>query len=47
MKDVIEAEEYVRTENGKIDKVVSRNYYIGEYIEAEKSFIFCKNIANN
>lgn len=47
MKDVIEAGEYVRTENGKIDKVVSRNYYIGEYIKAEKDFIFCKNIVKH
>lgn len=47
MKDVIEAGEYVRTENGKIDKVVSRNYYVGKYIEAEKDFIFCKNIVKH
>lgn len=44
MKDVIEAGEYVRTKNGKIDKVVSNNYYMEKYIEAEKDFIFCKNI---
>lgn len=47
MKDVIEAGEYVRTENGKIDKVVSRNYYMGKYIETEKDFIFCKNIVKH
>ena len=47
MKDVIEAGEYVRTENGKIDKVVSRNYYMGKYIETEKDFIFFKNIVKH
>lgn len=47
MKDVIEAEEYVRTENGKIDKVVSNNYYMEKYIEAEKDFIFCDSIVKH
>ncbi len=47
MKDVIEAEEYVRTENGKIDKVVSNNYYMEKYIEAEKDFIFCNSIVKH
>lgn len=39
--------EYVRTENGKIDKVVNNNYYMEKYIEAEKDFIFCKNIVKH
>lgn len=47
MEDVIEAGEYVRTENGKIDKVVSRNYYMGKYIETEKDFIFCNSIVKH
>lgn len=47
MKDVIEAGEYVRTENGKIDKVVSNNCYMEKYIKAEKGFIFCKNIVKH
>lgn len=47
MKDVIEAGEYVRTENGKIDRVASRNYYMGKYIEAEKDYIFCNNIVKH
>ena len=47
MKDVIEAGEYVRTENGKIDKVVSCNYYMGKYIETEKDFIFCNSIVKH
>lgn len=47
MKDVIEAGEYVRTKNGKIDKVVSNNYYMEKYIETEKDFIFCKNIVKH
>ena len=47
MKDVIEAGEYVRTKNGKIDKVVSNNCYMGKYIEAEKDFIFCNSIVKH
>ena len=47
MKDVIEAGEYVRTENGKIDKVVSNNYCMEKYIEAEKDFIFCNSIVKH
>ncbi len=47
MKDVIEAGEYVRTENGKIDKVVSNNYYMEKYIKAEKDFIFCNSIVKH
>lgn len=47
MKDVIEAGEYVRTENGKIDKVVSNNCYMEKYIKAEKGFISCKNIVKH
>ncbi len=47
MKDVIEAGEYVRTKNGKIDKVVSNNYYMEKYIEAEKDFIFCNSIVKH
>lgn len=47
MKDVIEAGEYVRTKNGKIDKVVSNNYYMEKYIKAEKDFIFCNSIVKH
>lgn len=47
MKDVIEAGEYVRTKNGKIDKVVSNNYHMEKYIEAEKGFIFCNSIVKH
>ena len=47
MKDVIEAGEYVRTENGKIDKVVSNNHYTEKYIEAEKGFIFRNSIVKH
>ena len=32
MKDVIEVGEYIRTENGKLDKVVNNNYYMEKYI---------------
>ena len=47
MEDAIEAGEYVRTKNGKIDKVVSNNYYMEKYIEAEKDFIFCNSIVKH
>lgn len=47
MKDVIEAGEYVRTENGKIDKVVSNNCYMEKYIKAEKDSIFCNSIVKH
>lgn len=47
MKDIIEAGEYVRTKNGKIDKVVSNNYYMEKYIKAEKDFIFCNSIVKH
>ena len=47
MKDIIEAGEYVRTKNGKIDKVVSNNCYMGKYIKAEKDFIFCNSIVKH
>lgn len=47
MEDVIEAGEYVRTENGKIDKVVNNNYYMEKYIETEKDFIFCNSIVKH
>lgn len=42
-----ETGEYVRTENGKIDKVVNNNYYMEKYIEAEKDYIFCNNIVKH
>lgn len=53
MEDVIEAGEYVRTRNGKIDKVVSNNYCMEKYIETEKYidtekyFIFCNSIVKH
>lgn len=31
--------EYIRTKNGKIDKVINDNYYISEYIECEKGIV--------
>lgn len=35
----IEIGEYVRTENGKIDKILNDNYYIPLYVECEKGLI--------
>ena len=36
--------EYIRTKNGKIDKVINDNYYISEYIECEKGIVDKENI---
>lgn len=47
MENVIEVGEYVRTENGKLDKVVNNNYYMEKYIEAEKNLIFCNDIVKH
>lgn len=39
--------EYIRTKNGKIDKVINDNYYISEYIECEKGIVDKENIVNH
>lgn len=43
----IEVGEYVRTKNGKIDKVINNNYYIPQYIECEKGIVDKENIVNH
>ncbi len=40
----IKVGEYVRTKNGKIDKVINNNYYISEYLECEKGIVDKENI---
>ena len=44
---MIEAGEYVRTKNGKIDKVINNNCYMPQYIECEKSLLYKEDIVNN
>lgn len=39
--------EYIRTKNGKIDKVINDNYYISEYIECEKGIVDKERIINH
>lgn len=39
MSNEIEVEEYVRTDKGKIDKVVNPDFYIQIYIECERELI--------
>ena len=43
---MIEVEEYVRTKNGKIDKVINNNCYMPQYIECEKSLLYKEDIVN-
>lgn len=45
--DDLKVGEYVRTKNGKIDKVINDNYYISEYIECEKGIVDKENIVNH
>lgn len=45
--DEIKENEYIRTKNGKIDKVINDNYYISEYIECEKGIVDKENIVNH
>lgn len=42
--DDLKVGEYVRTKNGKIDKVINNNYYISEYLECEKGIVDKENI---
>ena len=44
---MIEVGEYVRTKNGKIDKVINNNYYMSQYIECEKGIVDKENIAKH
>lgn len=47
MQHEIEIGEYIRTSNGKIDKVINNNYYINWYIECEKGVIDREMIAKH
>lgn len=44
---MIEVGEYVRTKNGKIDKVINNNYYMPQYIECKKGIVNKENIVKH
>ena len=44
---MIEVGEYVRTNTGKIDKVINNNYYMPQYIECEKRIVDKGNIVKH
>lgn len=43
----IEVNEYVRTKNGKIDKVINSNFYMRIYVECEKGLYLIDNIVKH
>lgn len=44
---MIEVNEYVRTKDGKIDKVINSNFYMSIYVECEKGLYLIENIVNH
>lgn len=44
---MIEVGEYVRTKNGKIDKIINNNCYMPQYIECEKSIVYKEDIVKH
>ena len=44
---MIEVGEYVRTKNGKIDKIINNNCYMPQYIECEKSLVYKEDIVKH
>ena len=47
MEDKIEVGEYVRTKDGKIDKVINSNFYMSIYVECEKGFYLIESIVKH
>lgn len=47
MEDKIEVGEYVRTKNGKIDKVINSNFYMSIYVECEKGLCLIESIVKH
>ena len=43
----IEIGDYVRTENGKINKVINNNYYMIQYLDCEKGLINKRDIVKH
>ena len=44
---MIEVNEYVRTKNGIIDKVINSNFYMSIYVECEKGLYLIENIVKH
>lgn len=44
---MIEVNEYVRTKNGIIDKVINSNFYMSIYVECEKELHLIENIVKH
>lgn len=44
---MIEVNDYVRTKNGKIDKVINSNFYMSIYVECEKGLYLIENIVKH
>ncbi len=47
MEDKIEVNEYVRTKDGKIDKLINSNFYMSIYVECEKGLYLIENIVKH
>lgn len=47
MEDKIEVGEYVRTKDGKIDKVINSNFYMSIYVECEKGLYLIESIVKH
>ena len=43
----IEVNEYVRTKDGKIDKVINSNFYMSIYVECEKGLYLIESIVKH
>ena len=46
-KNKIEVNDYVRTKNGIIDKVINSNFYMSIYVECEKGLHLIENIVKH
>ena len=44
---MIEANEYMRTKKGSIDKVINPNYYMSIYVECEKGMYLLDNVVKH
>lgn len=43
----IEVNEYIRTKNGSIDKVINPNYYMSIYVECKKGMYLLDNVVKH
>lgn len=44
---MIEVNEYVRTKDGKIDKLINSNFYMSIYVECENGLYLIENIVKH